>query len=178
MNAGVYGLNGDPRRQFVQVGRDPGLDFCAPGRSVFETLFARPRPLPKLVVLAFLGNAADRWANNPRLARLDAQETLAQIPAAVPCVFLTTAPVFEPATNDLRMKAQDNIAQAFRGSRCRVVRGLTPALRKAVEGEPMYFRQNDLGEVTDPLHPNAEATQMFVTQNTRKLCKAISSALK
>ena len=178
VNAGAYGLNGNPKRKYVQIGRDSGVEYCAPGKSGFEGMFSRLDPSPKLLVLAFLGNAADRWAKNPNLAETDVRQTLSQIPANVPCVFMTTAPVYKKSTNDLRVAAQKNIARAFKGSRCKAIEALNPQIRAAVEGHARFFRRNEAGKVIDPHHPSVAATQEFVGLNTPKLCKAVSSAFK
>ena len=116
VNAGAYGIQGDENRKFVQIGRGKDYQFCAPNKSPFEAIFASGNYRPKLLVLAFLGNSAERWANNPAAAKLDVQQTTAQIPSGIPCIFLTTAPVFKTAVNDIRVKAQAAIVDAFEAS--------------------------------------------------------------
>ena len=113
VNAGAYGIDGNNKRVFIQIGRGKSYQFCTPGKTGFQNAFAEGYYKPKLVVLAFLGNAPDRWIDDPELALKDARDTVAQIPDDIPCVFMTTAPVFLKKTNDKRMKAQRIIADAF-----------------------------------------------------------------
>lgn len=179
VNAGVYGLGGNDKRKYVQVGRDTGVKFCRPNQSAFEGLFGDENNDPKLLILAFLGNAGDRWANNRKLADQDVRRTLDQIPNDVPCVFMSTVPVFSKKTNDLRMNAQTQIADAFRrsGGHCKVVEGFTADTRKAIEGRAKFFKRNSAGRVTDPHHPSPTATRMFVDLNRGALCNAIAAAV-
>lgn len=179
VNAGVYGIQGNNNREFVQIGRGQDYQFCAPNQSAFETAFAPGNYQPKLLVLAFLGNTAERWINDPAATAQDVQRTMSQIPRDIPCVFLTTVPVFEKATNDLRMRAQSAIVDAFERSNghCEAVAGFTPEVRAAIEGQPSYFRRNDAGRVADPLHPRPAATRLFLELNTPKLCDAVVAAI-
>lgn len=179
VNAGVYGLGGNPKRKFVQVGRDTGVKFCRPNQSAFEGLFREEASNPKLLILAFLGNAAERWTDDPGLATQDVRRTLDQVPTDVPCVFMSTVPVYSKKTNDLRMKAQTEIVNAFRnsGGRCEVVEGFSTATRNAIEGHARFFKRNSAGRVTDPHHPSPAATRMFVDLNRAALCNAIAAAV-
>ncbi len=117
---GTWGLGGTKNRKFVQIGQGDEYQFCRPNRSAFEGMFAKGYYQPKLLVMAFLGNSAERWANSRSAATIDARETLAQIPGDTACVFMTTAPVFSKEINDLRTRAQENIVSAFQsqGNRC------------------------------------------------------------
>ena len=164
----------------MQVGQDEGLQFCHPGRSAFEGVFQDPSNDPKLLILAFLGNGAGRWAENQSLADKDVRDTMAQIPADLPCIFLTTVPVFETETNDLRMRAQTNVLRSFAkyGQQCEIVKGFGRHTRRAIEGKKRFFRLDDEGNIADPLHPNKAAAEAFVRLNRSKLCKAITRALK
>ena len=134
----------------------------------------------KVVVLAFLGNSADRWANSRAATERDVRQTLDQIPKDVPCIFLTTAPVFSKETNDIRMRAQSAVADAFEraNGHCKVVKGFTRQTRAAIEGNKRFFRQDASGELADPLHPNAMATRLFLESNMPRLCDAVFSVLK
>ncbi len=180
VNASVFGLNGQRGRKFVQIGQDAGVQYCRPNQSVFETVFSNPANNPKLLILAFLGNSADRWARNPRLADLDTQQTITQIPKDVSCILLTTAPVFLAETNSLRMDAQTNIVRSFKkfAPRCEIVKGMNARTRAAIEGDPQYFRRDADGNVADTLHPNRAAARKFVELNTSDLCDAVLNALK
>ncbi len=179
VNAGVYGLGGNPKRKFVQVGRDTGVRFCRPDQSAFEGLFREDASDPKLLILAFLGNAAERWTDDPSLAAQDVRRTLEQVPTDVPCVFMSTVPVYSKKTNDLRMKAQTEIVKAFQksGGRCEVVEGFSAETRNVIEGHAKFFKRNSAGRVTDPHHPSPAATRMFVDLNRAALCNAIAAAV-
>ena len=180
VNAGVYGIQGNNNRQYVQIGQGADYQFCGPNASAFENAFAPGNYKPKLLVLAFLGNSAERWANNPSAAKQDVQRTTAQIPRDIPCIFMTTAPVFSSKTNEMRMKAQDVIIEAFERSdgHCEVVEGFTTQTREAIEGQAQYFRRNNAGRVTDPLHPRPAATRLFLELNMPKLCNAVFNVLQ
>ena len=178
VNAGTWGL-GSSGRKFVQIGQGAEYQFCRPNLSAFEAMFAKGYYQPKLLVMSFLGNSAERWANSRSSASQDVRATLSQIPRDTACVFMTTAPVFSKEVNDLRVRAQENVASAFasQGSRCAVVQGFSQSLRDKIEGNPDYFRQNDAGKVIDELHPKEGAIKHFFEENTPALCKAISAQL-
>lgn len=180
VNAGAYGIAGNPDRKFVQIGKGRNYQFCAPNVSPFEAMFADGYYKPKLVVLAFIGNSAKRWSEDFDAARRDAQKTQAQIPKDVPCVFLTTAPVFSKATNNTRMAAQAAISRAFKSTKghCKVVEGFSRETRAAIEGQAKFFRRNASGRVKDPLHPSKAAIRKFLDINAPALCEAIFSAVK
>jgi hypothetical protein len=180
VNAGAYGIVGQSGRKFIQIGKEPGFDYCTKGQSAFETVFSQQKHTPKLVVLNFLGNAEGRWINNQAAADADVRATFQQIPKDVPCVVLTTAPVFKKATNDRRMQAQNRLKQAIEthGNQCQIVEGFTAQTRNAIEGQSRFFRRNDSGRVTDPHHPNNGATRQFVKLIGPKLCEAIGTELK
>jgi hypothetical protein len=180
VNAGAYGIRGNKDRKFIQIGKERGFGYCQPNQSPFETLFQNPNNTPKLLVLNFLGNAEKRWAESQSAADQDVRRTLQQIPEDVPCVILTTAPVFKKGTNDKRMTAQTRLIRATQkaGNRCQVVEGFTPQTRNAIEGKAQFFRRNKSGRVTDPHHPNTSATRQFTKIIAPKLCDAIGHALK
>ncbi len=178
VNAGAYGVGGNPERAFVQIGKGPHYQFCTPGRSPFEELFANGYYTPDLLVLAFLGNASKRWADNPDLARRDVLQTLNQIPAGIPCMFMTTVPVHGAEVNARRTRAQTNIKAAFDlYGRCDFVEGYTPEVVAEIEGNAKYFRRRDDGSVKDPFHPGPAAVRHFVTLNTPQICRAVFNQL-
>ena len=180
VNAATYGIEPKAGRSYVQIGRGAAYQFCSPNRSPFEAMFADDYYQPDLILLHFLGNGADRWARNKRLAVQDVRETVAQLPKTARCVFFTTTPVYETKTNDMRAEAQDVIQAAFEeaGSRCLFVDGFSDDARAIIEGNPAFFSRNDAGEVRDPLHPNYDASRAFFRLNTPKLCRAIAQAMK
>ncbi|WP_131726294.1 SGNH/GDSL hydrolase family protein [Ruegeria denitrificans] len=180
VNAGAYGIDGNPDRVFIQIGKGDAYQFCKPKQSAFVAMFEGGYYDPELLVLTFLGNSADRWANSPELALQDAYRTLEQIPDNIPCVFISSVPVYLKKTNDKRMKAQTEIARAFRksGTQCAVVEGFNRKTRKKIEGKPVYFRRNDAGQVTDPHHPSPAAIRAFLDINSVDICDAVFSTLE
>lgn len=180
VNAGAYGIEGNPDRVFIQIGKGDAYQFCKPNRTAFEVMFEDGYYDPGLLVLTFLGNSAERWANSPELARQDASRTLEQVPDDIPCVFISSVPVYLKKTNDKRMKAQTEIARAFRraGTQCAVVEGFNRKTRDAIEGTPAYFRRNKAGQVKDPHHPSPAAVRAFLDINAASICDAVFAALK
>ncbi|MEP5759940.1 MAG: SGNH/GDSL hydrolase family protein [Litoreibacter sp.] len=180
VNAGVYGIGGNNSRKFVQIGKGADYQFCKPNTPAFEAAFKKGYYKPKLLVLAFLGNSADRWANDRAATAQDVRRTISQIPADIPCIFMTTAPVYSKKTNDMRMKAQDAVADAFAqaGGHCKVVKGLTRQTRAAIEGQKKYFKLRKSGQIADPLHPKPAATRLFLDLNMPALCDAVFASLK
>jgi hypothetical protein len=172
VNAGTYGISSASGRSYVQIGADPDYPFCKPGKSGLQALFESPAYRSDLVVLAFLGNDADRW-QSASLAAQDVTAAAAQIPAQTACVFLSTMPVYDSASNDKRSRAQANFAQAATTTRCAMVRGHTPTTRRAIEGNADYFRTNAEGDVIDTSHANEAAARMFVNLRTPALCAAV-----
>jgi hypothetical protein len=179
-NAGSYGVLNSSENPYVQIGRDRNLDFCESGQSAFETMFQHEQYMPRLLVLSFLGNGAERWASDPAAALADVQSTMAQLPADLPCIFMTTTPVYHERTAVLRSRAQDNIVAAFRqaGSRCSIVQGHTPETLALNVGNPRHFRQRSSGAVRDPYHPTREAQQAAVNLLTGAICGALAEQLR
>ncbi len=180
VNAGAYGIEGNPDRVFIQIGKDNAYQFCKPNQTAFQAMFDDGYYSPELLVLTFLGNSSDRWANSPDLAQQDARRTLEQIPDDIPCIFISSVPVYLKKTNDKRMKAQTAIARALRqaGTQCAVVEGFNRKTRAVIEGQPAYFRRNDAGKVKDPHHPSRAAVRAFLDINTAEICNAVFSAVK
>ncbi|MEP1768222.1 MAG: SGNH/GDSL hydrolase family protein [Sulfitobacter sp.] len=180
VNAGVYGIGGGSDRKFIQVGKEPGFQYCHKNKSAFEGVFDDPANTPKLLVLNFLGNAEKRWSESQSVTDTDVRQTLQQLPDGIPCIVLTTAPVFEKTTNDKRMDAQRRLAKALRKApgRCQLVEGFTPKTRRAIEGKPRFFRRNKDGKVVDPHHPSKAAIKQLIELTSPKLCRAIATVLK
>lgn len=175
VNAGVYGIEGNKSRKYVNMGQGEAYQFCKPNISAFEAMFENGYYQPRLLILAFLGNSADRWAEDFENARLDVEKTMEQIPQDIPCVFLTTSPSYDKQTNDVRWKAQANIKKAFEqaGSRCSFVSGFTKETIDAAQGNKAFFKTNDEGEVTDIHHPNLDAARTFFELKKEDLAKAV-----
>lgn len=130
---------------------------------------------PNLIMMSFLGNSAARWAGDIDLARKDVRETVAQLPADTPCIFMTTAPAYTKKITDLRLKAQANVKQAFEevGRQCTFIEGATPETVAANQGNKHYFRLNKAGKVKDPYHPNQKAAKNFFAIEMDSICMAI-----
>lgn len=180
VNAGAYGIDGNPDRVFIQIGKGKSYQFCKPKQTAFESMFADGYYDPDLLILTFLGNSADRWANSPDAAEEDVRRTLAQVPEDTACIYISSAPVYLKKTNDKRMKAQTAIARAFdrADAQCIAVEGFNAKTRAAIEGNPKFFRRNDAGRVKDPHHPSNAAIRQFLKINTTEFCDAIFSALE
>jgi len=178
VNAGVYGVGGNPDRKFVQIGKGPHYQFCTKDRSPFQELFGGGYYAPDLFVMAFLGNASERWSDHPTAASRDATLTLSQLPRNMPCIFMTTVPVHGAKVNAQRSRAQANIKAAFdRLGRCSFVEGFTPSVISEIEGNAKYFSQRDNGTVKDPFHPKPSAVRRFIDLNTPQLCRAVFEQL-
>ena len=179
VNAGSYGSINRSGNQFVQIGQGAPYQFCKKGKSAFEAMFANGYYSPRLVILFFLGNAAERWAGSAQTTRADVQETLRQIPQNVPCIFMTTAPPYGQKILDLRLDAQSNLQKAFAsaGNRCAFIPGLTDTTIPANLGRKESFRRHKSGKVKDPYHPTEAAAGKFLKLSRAKLCKAIISKL-
>ena len=67
VNAGVYGIGGEPARRYVQIGQGPNYQFCKAGQSPLETMLAPGHYQPKLLIMAFLGNAARPMGGGNRI---------------------------------------------------------------------------------------------------------------
>ncbi len=175
VNAGVYGIQGNKKRKYVNIGQGEAYQFCKPNQSAFEAMFENGYYRPQLLILAFLGNSADRWATQPEKALADVKATMSQIPQDIPCIFLTTSPSYLEDINQTRWKAQANIKQAFKeaGSRCSFVSGFTQETIAAAQGNKDFFKTNDAGEVTDVHHPNLDAARKFFELRKKDLAKAV-----
>lgn len=112
VNAGSYGIINKTKKTYVQIGQGKQYQFCKKNTSPFEALFQPDYYAPSLLVLSFLGNTTKKWANQPKAALADVQKTIKQLPADLPCVFITTAPSYTKKSVDLRLKAQNNLKNA------------------------------------------------------------------
>ena len=179
VNAGAYGSVNRSGNQYVQIGQGAPYQFCKKGKSAFEAMFENSYYTPRLVILFFLGNAAERWAGSAQTTLQDVAESMRQIPQNVPCIFMTTAPPYSQKVLDLRLDAQSNLQQAFAsaGKRCTFIPGLNAATIAANLGRNESFRRTKSGKVKDPFHPTEAAAAKFLRLNRAKLCKAIASQL-
>ena len=179
VNAGTYGVVNTTQNAFKQMGQGRNYQFCSVGKSPFETMFREDYYNPKLLVLAFLGNAAKRWASQPDAAVADVRRLTQQLPADLPCVFMTTAPAHTKKVAKSRSRAQENIQKAFAktGNRCTFVKGITPETIAVNQSTPSFFRRNEDGRVKDPYHPNERGARHHFKQRTPAICTAIFDAL-
>lgn len=175
VNAGAYGLVNTTGNKYVQIGQGEAYQFCEADRSAFEAMFREGYYQPKLLLMSFLGNAASRWSNSPAAAVEDVRKAMAQLPADMPCIFMTTAPSYSKKVVDLRLRAQENLKKAFveTGSQCTFIEGATPQTVAANLGNKHYFRLNNAGMVKDPFHPNTEAARNFFAIEMHDICSAI-----
>lgn len=179
VNAGTYGSVNTTDNEFKQMGQGANYQFCSPGKAAFEEMFAPDYYAPKLLVLAFLGNAAKRWARDPESARADAQRLSQFLPADLPCVFMTTAPAHTTKVAQLRADAQANIKAGFAatGNRCIFVEGITAETTRVNQSTATFFRRTEDGRVKDPYHPNERGARHHLQMRGPALCDAIFTAL-
>jgi len=175
VNAGSYGFVNMTSNKYVQIGQGPQYQFCERDRSPFEAMFRDGYYRPKLLLMSFLGNSAKRWASSKKHAVFDVKRMLAQVPPEIPCIFMTTAPPYSEEITKLRLRAQENLRQAFleTGSRCSFVPGSTPETVAANQGNKHFFRLNKDGMVKDPYHPNQAAAKNFFALEMNGICNAI-----
>lgn len=178
-NAATFGTVNTTKNKYVQIGRGKNYQFCEKGQSPFEAMFADDYYTPELVVMSFLGNSAKRWANDPEKALQDVQAMTEQLPRDVPCIFITSAPPYKSETVKLRLKAQQNLKQAFvqSGSHCSFVEGFTDETIAANQGNKAHFRRSKSGRVKDPFHPNDKAARNFIRVQTGAICEAVHAQL-
>ncbi|MEM1375204.1 MAG: SGNH/GDSL hydrolase family protein [Pseudomonadota bacterium] len=178
-NAGTYGFINTSGNKYVQIGKGPAYQFCAPQKSAFEHMFRDGYYDPGLIMLSFLGNSAKRWAQDPESAVADVEKMMSQLPPDVPCIFMTTAPAYKPSIVELRLRAQMNLMDAFKktGARCTFLPGATPETVAANQGNRDHFRLNKSGRVKDPYHPNEVAAKTFFSLEMDAICTAIFDQL-
>ncbi len=179
VNAGSFGVINKTGNKYVQIGQSDAYRFCESGQSPFQSMFAGGYYSPKIFVMAFLGNATERWANSESDALDDVKRTMQDIPADLPCIFMTTAPGYTAKINGERQRAQDNIEKAFKtsGKRCTFVQGYTPATIAANQGNASKFRLKPDGTVKDPYHPTENSAREFLSLIKGSLCNAFKSEL-
>jgi hypothetical protein len=180
VNAGSFGVVNKTNNKYVQIGQGASYQFCKPGISPFQAMFAEGYYDPKLLVLFILGNATERWANSEADALYDVRRTVKDLPADLPCVFMTTAPAYTEKVVRQRKQAQDNVEKAFAavGRRCSFVRGYTDATISANLGNAANFRRKPDGSVKDPYHPTEDSARQFLSLVKNDFCKAIRTQLK
>ncbi len=179
VNAGSFGVINKTGNKYVQIGQGDAYQFCEAGKSPFQSMFAGGYYNPKIFVMAFLGNATERWANSEADALVDVNKAMQDIPSDLPCIFMTTAPGYTPKINSERQRAQDNIEKAFKsaGKRCSFVQGYTPATIAANQGVAGKFRLKPDGTVKDPYHPTENSAREFLSLIKGPLCNAFKSEL-
>ena len=179
VNAGSFGVINKTGNKYVQIGQGDAYRFCQPGQSPFQSMFAGGYYNPKIFLMAFLGNATERWANSDADALDDVKRAMQDIPSDLPCIFMTTAPGYTAKINEERQKAQDNIEKAFRtaGKRCTFVQGYTPATIATNQGNASKFRLKPDGTVKDPYHPTEESARQFLSLIKGSLCNAFKTEL-
>ena len=179
VNAGSFGVINKTGNKYVQIGQGDAYQFCGAGKSPFQSMFADGYYDPKIFVMAFLGNATERWANSATDALEDVKRAMLDIPSDLPCIFMTTAPGYTEKINSERQRAQDNIESAFKlaGKRCTFVQGYTPATIAANQGNAGKFRLKPDGSVKDPYHPTENSAREFLSLIKGSLCSAMRSEL-
>jgi len=179
VNAGAYGIINKTKKPYVQIGKGKQYQFCKKNLSPFEALLRPDYYNPDLLILSFLGNSTKQWAQQPKTALKDVQKTIAQLPADLPCVFITTAPPYTKKSVDLRLKAQKNLRAAFRktGNRCSFVDGLNAKTIAANLGNKRHFKHKKLGAVKDPFHPNKKGAKKFFSLEKNDICTAVFTQL-
>jgi hypothetical protein len=179
VNAGAYGTLSPGENPYVQIGNGAQFQFCAPGQSPLQAVFAGGYYAPDLVIFFMMGNAAERWAESPEAALTDVRALMADLPRGQPCIFMTSAPPYREKSVKVRLRAQENLERAFAsaGGQCSFVPGLTEATIRENMDNPTNFRRSSSGKVKDPYHPTEAAARRFMRLQRDALCKAISGQL-
>jgi hypothetical protein len=179
VNAGAYGVLSPGKNPYIQIGQGASFQFCRKGLSPFEAMFQGGYYRPRLLVMFFLGNGSDKWVGNVEAAAADVRDMMRDLPAGLPCIFMTTAPTYGHKTVKLRQRAQESIEAAFSqtGSNCSFVRGYTAATIAQNVGNPDSFRRRPNGEVKDPYHPTEASARRFLSLLQSDLCKAVKTQL-
>lgn len=179
VNAGAYGTLGQGENPYVQIGNGEQFQFCRPGASPLQAVFADGYYSPDLVIFFMMGNATERWASDPGAAQQDVRALIADLPPNQPCIFMTSAPPFKEKAVKQRQKAQDNIEAAFAeaGRQCTFVPGFTAQTIVENQGNAANFRRNSSGKVKDPYHPTEAGARRFLKLQRGALCAAIGKEL-
>jgi hypothetical protein len=180
VNAGSFGVINKTGNKYVQIGQGDAYQFCQAGQSPFQSMFGGGYYNPKIFVMAFLGNATERWANSEADALIDVKAAMQDIPADLPCIFMTTAPGYTAKINGERQRAQNNIEKAFKtaGKRCTFVQGYTPETIATNQGNATKFRLKPDGTVKDPYHPTEDSAREFLSLIRGSLCNAFKTELR
>lgn len=178
-NAGAYGSLSQGENPYIQIGRGDQFQFCRSGLSPLQAVFDDGYYRPDLFVMFLLGNATERWAEDPEAAQADVRAMMADLPDDQPCIFMTTAPPYRRSVVELRLRAQENIERAFAqsGRQCSFVRGFTTETIAANLGNAQHFRRRESGEVRDPFHPTEQAARVFLELEREALCAAVQTQL-
>lgn len=177
VNASIFGFGREKNVRYIQIGEHKDYKFCEKGKTPIEVLFEQGYS-PDLLIFNILGNNAKRWVDNPELADEDVARFIAQTPAHIKCVYMTTLPIHTKRRNDQRLKAQNAIKAAFdrAGNRCTFVETLDAKTISLVQGQNRYFKRNKNGNVKDPFHPQKAAAQKVYDLKRKEICQAISDA--
>ena len=177
INASLFGSIKFSDERFLQIGQKEPFRLCKQNRSAFEVMFEKQYFNPKLFVMYFLGNSANRWAESQADATADALAALQQIPNDMSCIFMTTAPPHRQNMVETRFKGQENLKRAFKevGNHCTFVDGMTPETIMANVGNDNHFKFNvEAGKVKDVFHPNANGAKRFLALKKTDICQAVS----
>lgn len=179
VNAGAYGKLSQGENPYVQIGKGAQFQFCRPGMSPLQAVFADGYYAPDLVIFFMMGNATERWASDPGAALQDARALVADLPPDQPCIFMTSAPPYKEKAVKERKEAQDNIAAAFAtaGRQCSFVPGFTAETIAENQGNAANFRRSSSGKVKDPYHPTEAGARRFLKLQRGALCAAIAKEL-
>jgi hypothetical protein len=179
VNAGVYGSLALTDNPWVQIGRGAQFQFCTAERSPLQAVFHDGYYQPDLLIMFMMGNAAERWAGSAADALQDVRDFVADVPPGQPCIFMTSAPTYREASVQMRLRAQENLAQAFAqvGAQCSFVPGFTTATIGLNLGNAANFRRNGAGQVRDPYHPTEAAARQFLDLQRDALCMAMTQQL-
>jgi hypothetical protein len=179
VNASVWGaMQRNQKQRWVQIGDAPGYRYCKQGQSTLRAMLATfPRP-PKLIMFHVMATDSFRWTT-PKRIEDDLKRLEADLPDKTACIYFTTAPTYRTSVNARRVRAQAKLAAAISktGSRCRLINGLTPATRKAFEGNAAFFYRHKSGRVRDPYHPTNAAARVYLKRHAKAVCKAVVSAI-
>ncbi len=179
VNAGAYGSLSQVDNPYIQIGKGAQFQFCSPGQSPLQAVFADGYYAPDLLIFFMMGNATERWASAPGAAVQDVRALMDDLPMDQPCIFMTSAPPYKEKAVRLRHRAQDNIERAFAksGSHCSFVPGFTASTIRENQGNAGNFRRSSSGAVKDPYHPTESAARRFLRLQRKALCKAIGQQL-
>lgn len=179
VNAGAYGTLSQGENPYIQIGKGEQFQFCRPGISPLQAVFADGYYAPDLVIFFMMGNATERWASDPGAALQDVSALMSDLPPDQPCIFMTSAPPYKEKAVKERQQAQENIEAAFAkaGRQCTFVPGFTPETIAENQGNSANFRRSGSGKVKDPYHPTEAGARRFLKLRRGALCAAIGKEL-